>query len=227
MAAMIAPFAGKLSDKIGGKFILFTGLSAFTVGMIVLVPTTHANSSQWAVLPGLFVMGLGMGCTFAPLATVAMHNVSPRLAGAASGMMNTNRQIGSVIGSAAGGALLQNRLAAAFTSEATSRAKALPASARKPFVDGFRDAASHGLQLGAGQTGSAAKPPAGTPPRVARQLGDTAQAVFTHGYVQAMHTSFLLPIITLAIGAASCLLLTSRAKTTAAVQPQPAPAART
>jgi hypothetical protein len=168
-------------------------------------------------------MGFGMGCTFAPLATVAMRNVSPQLAGAASGMMNTNRQIGSVVGTAAAGALLQNRLAASFSDEAAKRVGSLPAQARKPFLDGFRSAGSQGLQLGAGQSGGAVKPPKGTPPRVAHQINDTAHAVFTHGFVDAMHISFILPIVTLAIGALSCLFLEGKAPAQRPVRvPEPA-----
>jgi EmrB/QacA subfamily drug resistance transporter len=227
ISVIIAPIAGKLSDTIGGKYIVFTGLSLFTIGLIILQPTTHAGSSRWDVLPGLFVMGFGMGCTFAPLATVAMRNISPQLAGAASGVMNTNRQIGSVIGSAACGALLQNRIAAAFNDEATKRAGTLPASAQKPFIKGFRDAASQGLQLGAGQSGGATKPPPGTSPNVIRQINGVAHEVFTHGYVTAMHITNVLPIVTLGIGALSCLFLKRRAKATKSAPQQRAAAVDT
>jgi arginyl-tRNA synthetase len=60
-----------------------------------------------------------MGCTFAPLITVAMRNIDPRMAGAASGVLNTVRQVGLVIGTAAVGALLQNRLVSSMTSQAS------------------------------------------------------------------------------------------------------------
>ena len=53
------------------------------------------------------------------MTTVAMRDVDPRMAGAASGVLNTVRQVGSVIGTAAVGALLQNRLVASLTSQAT------------------------------------------------------------------------------------------------------------
>lgn len=224
ISVIIAPFAGRMSDSIGGKFIVFSGLSLFTIGLIILQLTTHAHSSRWDVLPGLFVMGLGMGCTFAPLATVAMHDISPRLAGAASGVMNTNRQIGSVIGSAACGALLQNRLAAAFTDEATKRSGGLPPNVRPGFVKGFHDAASQGLQLGAGQTGGAAKPPPGAAPQVIRQIETVAREVFSHGYATAMHITNVLPIATLAIGALSCLLLRRRSRAAESAPQQPAAA---
>ena len=71
-----------------------------------------------------------MGCTFAPMTTVAMRNISPRMAGAASGVFNTTRQVGSVIGTAGVGALLQNRLLDALTSQARQRTVGLPAAAR-------------------------------------------------------------------------------------------------
>ncbi len=220
ISVIIAPIAGRFTDKIGGKYIVFAGLSLFTIGMLVLLPTTHADSSRWAVLPGLFVMGFGMGCTFAPMATVAMRNVSPQLAGAASGVMNTNRQVGSVIGTAAVGALLQNRIAASFSDEAAKQVGSLPAQARKPFLDGFRSAGSQGLQLGAGQNGGAVKPAKGTSPAVAHQINNAAHTVFTHGFVDAMHVSFILPIATLAVGALSCLFLEGKAP---APQPVPVP----
>ena len=52
------------------------------------------------------------------MTTVAMRDIGTPVAGAASGLLNTNRQVGSVIGAAAVGALLQNRLAVALPSQA-------------------------------------------------------------------------------------------------------------
>ena len=49
--------------------------------------------------------GLGIGCVIAPPSTEAMRHVPARLAGAASGVNNTARQPGSVLGSAAPTAL--------------------------------------------------------------------------------------------------------------------------
>ena len=79
-----APFLGKLADKTGGKYILICGLTLFAVGMgwVVLIATPH--SAWYDFLPALIVAGLGMGGTFAPLTTVAMREVDPRMAGAAS-----------------------------------------------------------------------------------------------------------------------------------------------
>ena len=51
-------------------------------------------------------MGLGTGCMIAPLSTEAMRHVPARLAGAASGVNNTVRQLGSALGSTAATALM-------------------------------------------------------------------------------------------------------------------------
>jgi MFS family permease len=69
-------------------------------------------SSNWYdLLPGFLLAGLGTGCTMSPMQTIATRNVPPRLAGGASGVLNTSRQTGSALGSAVVLAVLQSRLA--------------------------------------------------------------------------------------------------------------------
>ncbi len=200
---VLAPGLGKLTDKIGGKYILISGLSLFAIGMgsVVLVANTH--STWYDFLGPLIVAGIGMGGTFAPLTTTALREVEPRLAGAASGVMNTTRQVGSVLGTAAVGALLQNRLVASLTSEATERSGALPASLRAPFVSGFRQAASSGL-VGGGSGSSAIKTPPGTPSSIVAELQRLGAEVFTSGYVHAMRWTMLMPIAIVGLAAVSC-----------------------
>jgi len=206
----VAPFLGKLTDKTGGKYILICGLTLFAVGMgwVVLIATPH--STWYDFLPALIVAGLGMGGTFAPLTTVAMREVDPRMAGAASGVLNTTRQVGSVIGTAAVGALLQNRLVASLTSQATIKSAALPASARGPFVNGFRQSAASGL-LSGGPSGSAPGSAPGGSPALAAQLHRLGAEVFSTGYVLAMRWTMVMPIAVVLIAAASCLAIKNKA----------------
>ena len=96
----------------------------------------------------LLVAGFGMGCTFAPLITVAMRDIDPRMAGAASGVLNTVRQVGLMIGTAAVGALLQNRLLSSMTGQARTRSAALPPQVRGRFVIEIQNSARHGIQVG-------------------------------------------------------------------------------
>jgi EmrB/QacA subfamily drug resistance transporter len=203
---ILAPGLGRLTDKIGGKYILLTGLTLFAVGMgwVVLIATPH--SAWYDFLAPLIVAGLGMGGTFPPMTTTAMRDVDPRMAGAASGVLNTARQVGSVIGTAAVGALLQNGLVSSLTSQATAVSASLPAQVRGPFVSGFRQAATSGL-IGA-PTGSAA--PAGTSPGLAAELRRLGAQVFSQGYVHAMRWTMVLPIAIVVLAAASCLALRNK-----------------
>jgi hypothetical protein len=146
-----------------------------------------------------------------------MRNVRPQLAGAASGVMNTTRQIGSVIAIASVGALLQNRLASSFVDQAQQQADQLPAQARAPFLSGFANAASNGLQLGAGQSGGQVRLPSDASAGLVGQVERAARGVFTHGFVHAMHITLVLPIVVLLLGSAICLLLTRRDRTSGAL----------
>jgi len=130
ISMFVAPFAGRLADKTGGKAILFVGLSLFSLGMGMIIASSHEGISRWHLLPGLIVAGFGLGMTFAPLQTVAMRNVEPRMAGAASGVINTTRQLGGVIGSAAVGALLQAQLTDKLAAAAQEKTAALPPARR-------------------------------------------------------------------------------------------------
>jgi EmrB/QacA subfamily drug resistance transporter len=205
---VVAPFLGRLTDKTGGKYILMSGLSLFAAGMgwAVLVAGPH---SPWQdFLAPMMVAGLGMGGTFAPLTTLAMREVEPPLAGAASGMLNTARQVGSVIGTASVGALLQNRLVASLTSQATIRSAGLPAQVRGPFINGFRQAAATGLLTGSPASSASTR---GIPAALVAQLHRLAIEVFSQGYVLAMRWTVVMPIAVVALAAASCLAIRNRA----------------
>ncbi|HEY7359322.1 MAG TPA: DHA2 family efflux MFS transporter permease subunit, partial [Streptosporangiaceae bacterium] len=125
----LAPFAGRLTDRFGGKYVLMTGLVVFAAGIagVAAVSSTDATSLTFA-LP-LAVAGLGMGAIFAPLATEAMRAAPPRLAGAASGVLNTGRQLGGTLGGAITGAVLASQLTAAMHLRALAAARLLPAAA--------------------------------------------------------------------------------------------------
>jgi len=215
----VAPFAGRLADRIGGKYILMSGLTLFGLGTLWLDARASIDSTWQTFLPCLLVAGAGVGCTFAPLVTVAMRNVRPQLAGAASGVMNTTRQVGGAIGAAVVGAVLQNRLASSLHDQAISYAAQLPPQVRQRFVDGFSGASRSGLGVGTSSS-SAAGHLAGLPPAVADQIARIAHDVFAYAFIDAMRATLLVPVAALAVGALSCLAVKRRRRT------DPAPAQR-
>ncbi len=150
------------------------------------------------------------------MTTVAMRNIEPRVAGAASGVLNTIRQIGAAIGSAVIGALLQNQLATTLHSQAVSHASALPPAFRDQFIAAFTKVSSKGFEIGAGESG--ARLPSNIPPAVAAQVSAIAHAVFISAYIEAMKTTFVLPIAFLALTAFTTLLI-KRRKRVAAEEP--------
>jgi hypothetical protein len=173
--------------------------------MGLVLASSHVDISQWRLLPGLIVAGFGLGMTFAPLQTIAMRDVEPRMAGAASGVINTTRQLGAVIGSAAVGALLQHQLAVKLTAQARANADELPPQFRDQFVNGFAHTGSRGLEVGAGQTG--ARVPAGLPEQARAAIEAVATKTFHEGFTDGMRATLWLPIAVLGLAALSCLLV--------------------
>jgi EmrB/QacA subfamily drug resistance transporter len=200
-----APFAGRLADRIGGKYILMTGITTFAIGFSALTLVVGPDSNWLTFLVPAMVAGAGMGMTFAPMTTVAMRNISPRMAGAASGVLNTTRQLGAAIGSAVVGAILQNRLATTLHDQAVSHASALPVAFRAQFVKAFSSVASNGFEIGTGQNGATL--PAGLPPDVARRIAAVAHDVFVSGYIDAMKPTLVVPIVVLFFTALTTLLI--------------------
>ncbi|SOE50398.1 drug resistance transporter, EmrB/QacA subfamily [Streptomyces sp. OV198] len=191
--------AGVLADKIGGKFILMTGLLAWTAALVWIVAAADVGSSWTAVAFPLFLAGLGAGCTFAPMATEVMRNVPAKLSGAASGVNNALRQVGSVLAGAVVGAVLQARLASSLTDQARQRAGQLPAAYRDGFVGGISQA---GTDVNARQ---AARLPEGLPHDIAERMRALGAQVFGHGFVHAMGPAVLVSAAVLLTGALTCL----------------------
>lgn len=113
ISIFFSPLSGRLTDRYGGKYVLVTGLVLAAVGIGLLALETRVDTTWPGLLPALVVLGVGMGVVFSPGGTIAMRNVAPEHSGAASGLLSLSRLIGSGIGSAAVGALLQARIAAA------------------------------------------------------------------------------------------------------------------
>jgi len=203
-----APFAGRFADRVGGKYILTAGISLFTIGVGSLAFVAGPNSTWLTFLPPAIIAGAGMGMTFAPMTTVAMRNISPRVAGAASGVLNTTRQLGAAIGSSVVGAILQNHLATNLHNQAVSHAASLPAAFRAQFVAAFSSVASNGFEIGTGESG--ARLPPGLPPAVAHQISAIAHDVFVSAFIDAMKSTLVVPIVFLAFTVLTTLLIKRR-----------------
>ncbi len=98
MPMFVAPIAGALSDRIGGRPLMALGLAlqAIGLGWIAVVSTATVGYSS---LVGPFILsGIGMGMFFAPVANVVLSAVRPEQEGKASGANNAIREVGGVLG---------------------------------------------------------------------------------------------------------------------------------
>jgi EmrB/QacA subfamily drug resistance transporter len=208
-SGILSPFAGRLVDRIGGKYLLMAGLAIFGAGIAIMTAIATVNSTIFTFMPPLIVTGIGMGLIFAPMITMAMRDIKPQMAGAASGVLNTTRQVGMAVGAAVVGAVLQNRLAASLHDQAVAYSTQVPEAFRGQFVDGFSQAARSGLQVGRGQTGGAQLPP-NLPVQVAAKMQQLIHDVFVNGYIAAMRPTVAVAVVVLAVASLSCLLIVRR-----------------
>ncbi|MEV4017384.1 DHA2 family efflux MFS transporter permease subunit [Nonomuraea angiospora] len=205
LTAAGSAYAGRLSDTFGGKYILMAGMTLLAAGLLALAAMAGPSSSAWSLLPGLTVIGLAGGATFAPLQQATMDGVDPRLAGAASGVSSTIRQIGGVLGTAVLGTLLSARLSSTLRSEAEERAGQLPENLRAQFIDNSTAAAHHY---------SAPTLPGGLSPAMTSLYERVSADTFAAGFVSAMQTTLLACAMVLVAAALLCFLFSSRKEPT-------------
>jgi MFS family permease len=205
-SGVVAPLAARF-----GKYILMAGLTLFAIGMAYIAWRVQVDSNRWSFVPGLVLGGLGLSGVWTPVYSLATRDLQPRLAGVASGVLSTVQELGTVIGSAAIGAVLQNRLATGLHEHAVGYSTQLPDPFRSSFVEGFSQAASRGLEVGRGQTGSSLQLPAGIPAQIAQQLERLAHAVFTQSFVDAMRPSMALAVVVVLVAAVGVFGVRARA----------------
>ncbi|TCO60561.1 MFS transporter [Actinocrispum wychmicini] len=208
VSVLVSPFSGRLTDKYGGKYVLFVGMLVLAAGLVLLASAEQIGSTWYDMLPGLLTVGIGMGVTFSPPVAMAMGSVPKSMTGVASGCFNMARLAGSLIGSASVGALLQARLAPALTRAATNHANALPPDLRDRFIAGFATASTGDLQTQHLTTEPATQ--------------TLANLVLHEGLADAIRWTYTLPVAVLVIGAIAVLGTHSRTKPT---DPTPQPTA--
>jgi EmrB/QacA subfamily drug resistance transporter len=98
MPMLVAPIAGLLSDRIGSRPLMATGLALQAAAMAWLALTSQPDVAYGMLVPGFVMAGTGMALVFAPAANAVLGSVSPAEAGQASGATNTIREVGGVLG---------------------------------------------------------------------------------------------------------------------------------
>jgi EmrB/QacA subfamily drug resistance transporter len=111
MVVVFAPIAGKLSDRVGSRWLMAGGMTV-VAACCLLLSTVTLHSTFWHMLPAFLLGGLGMSFVMTPMSAAAMGAAPVAKAGVASGVLNTFRQVGVALGIAITGAIVANRATA-------------------------------------------------------------------------------------------------------------------
>ena len=98
MPIFVAPIAGALSDRIGGRPLMATGLGLQAIGLGWMAAITTPTLAYGQLVAPFVLSGIGMALFFAPVANVVLSSVKPEEEGQASGANNAIRELGGVFG---------------------------------------------------------------------------------------------------------------------------------
>jgi EmrB/QacA subfamily drug resistance transporter len=180
---LLSRWAGGLVDRRGARLPLIVGPLVAAAGFALLaLPGTSARYAS-GFLPGIAVLGLGMGIAVAPLTTAVMNAVPADASGTASGVNNALSRVAGVLAIAAFGALM----AAVFEQHLRASIADLP------------PALADAIWRQRGRL-AAIELPAGTPDLQAAR--GAVQAAFVAGYRWVMLVSALMAAASAAVAAA-------------------------
>ncbi|HEV2461904.1 MAG TPA: MFS transporter, partial [Ktedonobacterales bacterium] len=138
-----------------------------------LTPTTGYGDILW----NFAMFGVGIGLMLSPITSAVMAATPPTRAGLASSMVNTSRQIGSVLGLAVLGALVENREASNLASKLETRHVPAPLSS----------SIANSIATAGANAGAALLQVPGRPPFP----GSVLREMIGQSFAEALHPSFV------------------------------------
>ena len=130
-AILWSAVAAQLVTRVGVKPVLVIGMAMLTAGLLYFTQVSVGGSYLRDLLPGLLLIGVGIGFSFVPISIAALAGVKASEAGLASGLINTSQQIGGALGIAA-----LSTIATSGTDDSIGKGSVLPMA----LVDGFQSA---------------------------------------------------------------------------------------
>lgn len=110
VSGVLAPFVGRLVDRSHPGPVIGFGFAVLAIATTWLSVEMTPTTPIWRLVLPLTVTGVGMAFIWSPLAATATRNLPARYAGSGSGVYNTTRQIGAVLGSASMAAFMTWRI---------------------------------------------------------------------------------------------------------------------
>ncbi len=122
----LAPYVGRLTDRAHPRYVAGVGMLCLPVSLAWLAAVLRPETPVWQLLLPIALLGVANGFLWAPIGSTATRNLPMTQAGAGSGVYNTTRQVGAVLGSSGIAAIMQARLAALLPGTAGGDGGPLP-----------------------------------------------------------------------------------------------------
>lgn len=134
ITAALSPLVGRLTERIDPRWFASAGLACFAVALVWLGSIASPEEPIWRLELPIALLGVANALVWSPLSISATRNLPSRLAGAGSGVYNTLRQVGAVLGAAAIAAVMQSRLTVELGAvDAAAQQSPVPAAAAAGF----------------------------------------------------------------------------------------------
>lgn len=111
---VVAPLSAVLLKWFTPKRIIQTGLVINLISLVVMRQSFSVDATWQSMAPSLILFGIGMGLVMAQISNLTLSAVSVQMAGEASGVNGTMRQVGSSFGAAIIGAVLLSAISTNF-----------------------------------------------------------------------------------------------------------------
>jgi fucose permease len=102
---IMSQVSGRLFDRVGVKVPALTGAFLIAAGFFLQAPFLEGGDFL-KILPGMILLGFGIGFVMVPTSTDALNRAGSEFRGQASGVVQTMRQIGATVGLASIGGLV-------------------------------------------------------------------------------------------------------------------------
>jgi EmrB/QacA subfamily drug resistance transporter len=167
---VMSTVAPKIAARLGSRNTMMVGIAAAITGLLILTLNASADGEYLAVLPGLVLLGLGMGTTMTPATEAITATLPADKQGVASALNDTSREMGGAIGVA----LLGSIVSSGYGSNIAQFAAGLPTELGEVVGEDY-----YGALGAAGEV-------AQTDPQLAGDVVAAAQQAWVDGWISSM-----------------------------------------
>ena len=112
--------AQRLAKRFSQRALIITGFAVTLAGIVVLLGSVHASSRVVAFVPGLLMIGLGLGVMLTPSVNIVQSSFPEDQQGEISGLSRSVSNLGSTFGTAIAGTILVSVVATGTRSYAVA-----------------------------------------------------------------------------------------------------------